>query len=63
MLVGDFMIANIIIVAVVVFWAGFVVLSILKKKRREKKNGIPAGCYSCKAFQSGMCKFHCEERK
>ncbi len=57
------MIANIIVIAVVVFWAGFVVLSILKKKRRERKNGIPAGCYSCKSFQSGMCKLHCEERK
>ena len=42
------MIANIIAVAIIVFWAGFVVLSVLKKKRRERKNGIPAGCYSCK---------------
>lgn len=57
------MVANIILVLLIAFWAGFVLLSVLKKKRREKKNGIPAGCYSCKSFQSGMCKFHCEAKK
>lgn len=57
------MVANIILVLLIAFWAGFVLLSVLKKKRREKKNGIPAGCYSCKSFQSGVCKFHCEAKK
>ncbi len=57
------MIANIILVSLIVFWAGFVLFSVLKKKRREKKSGIPVGCYSCKCFQSGMCKFHCEAKK
>ena len=55
------MIANIIICAVIVFWAAFVLFMILKKKRIEKKTGIPGGCSCCGSFKNGMCKSHCEK--
>lgn len=57
------MIANIFIVLFIVFWIVFVVHSIIKSKKIEKKSGIPAGCYSCKAFKDGKCKSHCGEIK
>ncbi len=57
------MIANVISVLLIVLWTGFVIHSIIKSKKKEKKSGIPAGCYSCKAFQNGMCKKHCEAKK
>ena len=58
---GKKMIANIFIVLFIVFWIVFVVHSIIKSKKIEKKSGIPAGCYSCKAFKDGKCKSHCGE--
>lgn len=55
------MIANIIICAVIVFWAAFVLFIFLKKKKIEKKTGIPGGCSCCSSFKNGMCKSHCEK--
>ena len=57
------MIANIFIVLFIVFWIVFVVHSIIKSKKIEKKAGIPAGCYSRKAFKDGKCKSHCGENE
>ncbi|WP_296022611.1 MULTISPECIES: hypothetical protein [unclassified Treponema] len=57
------MIANIFIVLFIAFWIVFVVHSIIKSKKIEKKSGIPAGCYSCKAFKDGRCKSCCGENK
>lgn len=55
------MIANIIICAVIVFWAAFVLFRFFKKKKIEKKTGIPGGCSCCGSFKNGMCKSHCEK--
>lgn len=55
------MIANIIICAVIVFWAAFVLFRFFKKKKIEKKTGIPGGCTCCGSFKNGMCKSHCEK--
>ena len=57
------MIANIIAVTLIALWAAFVVRSVVKSKQKQKKTGVPSGCYSCKAYQNGTCKSHCEAKK
>ena len=48
---------------IIVFWVGFVIFSVLRKRKKEKKTGIPMGCYSCPVFKNGKCPKHCEAKK
>ncbi len=57
------MIANILIIMIIVFWVGFVIFSVLRKRKKEKKTGIPMGCYSCPVLKNGKCPKHCEAKK
>jgi len=61
------MIATILIIAVIAAWAIYCIVSMIKKKRYAKKNGIPVSCSCCSSYKNGCCnnssKDACNESK
>ena len=52
------MLVNILLVAVITVYAGFVIAGVVKEQKKAKQTGVPAGCCGCEAYKKGMCKSH-----
>lgn len=53
------MLVNIIVLALIIFWAAFVIRWALKSLKKAKKSGVPAACAGCESYKKGNCSSHC----